>query len=99
MAATLPPELISAEEREARATELEREIAREWLRFSITEVLLIFVPFVTFLAVYGTSNDGALLAAAVAGSLACGLLVLYWLFRRIRPRQEEIEALRGEGSG
>jgi hypothetical protein len=75
-ATRLSPELMSAEEREDRAVELERDIAREWLRFSVTEALLIFIPFVTFLA-----------------------LVLYWHFRRIRPRQEEIEALRGGSSG
>jgi uncharacterized small protein (DUF1192 family) len=37
MSRSLPPELMSVEEREARAAELEHEIAREWLRFAITE--------------------------------------------------------------
>ena len=97
MTARMPPELMSAEERESRAAELEHHIAREWLRFAITEAVAIWLPLTLFLLVYITTasvSQAVLAGVAVAGGAACGALVLYWLFKRVRPRQEELEALR-----
>jgi hypothetical protein len=37
----LPPELMSAEEREARAAEIQAEIPRQWVRFAIAEWVFI----------------------------------------------------------
>jgi hypothetical protein len=102
MTTRMPPELMSAEEREARAVELEREVGREWLKYAITETGVITVPFVTYVILEpGTdaeSRAALILVCGVALAL-CSLLTWYWLARRIRPRGAEIEALRGGGDG
>jgi hypothetical protein len=88
---------MSAEERESQASELEHEIAREWLRFAITEAVVIWLPLTLFLLVYVSTasvSQAVLVGVVVAGGAACGALVLYWLFKRVRPRQEELAAIR-----
>jgi hypothetical protein len=97
MTTRMPPELMSAEEREARAAELEREIAHEWLRFAITEAVVIWLPFALFGVVYASSDaisDTELYVVSGMALAACTILVLYWLFSRVRPRQEELAAIR-----
>lgn len=97
MPVSLPPELMSAEEREARAAELEHEIAWEWSRFAITEAVVIWIPFALFGVVYVLTDaisDTVLYAVAAVTLAACTILVLYWLFRRTRPRQDELEDIR-----
>jgi hypothetical protein len=54
---TVPPELLTEDGLEARAAELEHRIAREWVRFAITEGLLFGVPLLVVLAVY-VATDG-----------------------------------------
>ena len=98
----IPPELLVAEERPARIAELERQIAREWRRFAITEAIVIWLPFAVFLAVYvltdAISADAVAPIALVVFGLPAGLLTLYWVFRRVRPLQREIDELRRLGS-
>ncbi len=96
MTATLPPELMSAEQRRERISELEGEIGREWARFAITELVLVSVPLGIFLLAYFMTDAiaGSLLAPVmIAGGVWCGLLVAYWLQRRIAPLQRERERL------
>jgi hypothetical protein len=95
---TLPPELMAPEEREARAAELEYEIGREWVRFAITEGVVLWLPLTVFMAVYVLTDavsDSALPVVVGVGIGVSVLLTLYWFLARIRPRQEELHDLRG----
>jgi hypothetical protein len=102
MATRLPPELMSTEERAARAAELQREVSREWMKYAITETGVITIPFITYVVLEpGTdaeSRAALILVCGVALALS-SLLTWYWLARRIRPRGAELEALRGGGDG
>jgi O-antigen/teichoic acid export membrane protein len=98
MAAQLPPELMTAEQRAERIVEVQREIGREWMRFAITEAVVLWVPFAVFLTFYlGTDAipDGALVPAVVIGIAVATALVLYWLVKRVLPLQRELHELRG----
>jgi hypothetical protein len=53
---SLPPELLAPEEREARAAELEKRIAREWLRFALTEAVVVWLPFALVGLLYATDT-------------------------------------------
>jgi hypothetical protein len=58
---------------------------------------VIWLPFALFGVVYALSDaisDTVLYVVAGVALAACTTLVLYWLFGRVRPRQEELEALR-----
>ena len=97
MTLPMPPELMSADEREAREVEIQREISREWLRFVVTEAVVLWIPLAIFLFAYVTTDavpDGALLQFMVAGGAVCVGLVLYWVTRRIQPLQRELEKLK-----
>jgi hypothetical protein len=97
MSSSLPPELLAPEDREARAAELERRVAREWLRFAIAEALLFGPPAaLVFVVYYSTEavSKVALIAVAVVGGGLYLAFVLYWVLRRIRPLQAELESLR-----
>jgi hypothetical protein len=88
---------MSAEDREARAAELERGIAREWLRFVIAEALVFWPPVALFVLVYATTDaipDGWLVQLAVVGGVLYAAFVVYWVLKRIRPMQVELDALR-----
>jgi hypothetical protein len=78
-----------------RAAELESEVSREWVRFAMTEVALLWLPFMVFLVLYATNAIAfsSLVPVVVVGVLSGGL-VTYWLFRRIMPLQRELQALR-----
>lgn len=94
----LPPELMSSEQREARAAEIRREIPREWLRFAIAEWIVLLIPFGVFLALYSTTDliPDVLLVPAVILAIGAGAgLTLYWVFRRVQPLQKELEQLEG----
>jgi putative effector of murein hydrolase LrgA (UPF0299 family) len=95
----IPYELMTPDQREARAEELEREVSREWLRFAIAEFILLWVPFGVFLLVYVTTDtisDSALVPVVIAGGTWCTIIVLYWVYRRIMPLQKQLQALRAE---
>jgi hypothetical protein len=94
MAHGVPPEFMTPEQRAARTEELRREISREWLRYAITEAIVIFVPWFVFLLVYVTTDaisEGALVPAVIVAMAASTMLVLYFLFQRIRPLQRELD--------
>ena len=94
----LPPELMSSEQREARAAEIRREIPREWLRFAIAEWIVLLIPFGVFLALYSTTDliPDVLLVPAVILAIGAGAgLTFYWVFRRVQPLQKELEQLEG----
>ena len=94
----LPPELMSAEERDARAAELRQQIARQWLRFAIVEAIVIWLPFLVFVVLYLTDvvPESSLVPAIVVAVVAEVMLVLYWVFGRIRPRSSELGRLEGD---
>ena len=97
MAHSVAPELLTPEDREARAVELERQVAGEWVRFAILDNVLLF----------GVAGGAGLLYAwaeaiswrpyvailVVLGTVLAGLTV-YWVYRRIQPLRNEIAALR-----
>jgi hypothetical protein len=92
----LPPELMSAEDREARAAELRAEIPRQWKRFAIVEAVAIWLPFGTFVALYAATDaipDSVLLPAVIVGAGAIVGLTLYWVFTRIMPLQRELMSI------
>jgi hypothetical protein len=96
--APLPPELLTPEDREARALELEHQVTREWIRFAILDnVLILAIVGVGLLyALADAISWGAFVVALIVlGGVMIGL-ALYWVFRRVRPLQDEIAALRAE---
>jgi hypothetical protein len=98
--ATLPPELMTPERREQRAAEVEHEIGRQWLTFVWVEAVVLWVPITIFVLAYVFTDaiDDSLLPVAVGFGIAISVaLTLYWVLLRIRPRQRELEALRGGG--
>jgi hypothetical protein len=48
----VPPELMSAEERVQRIEDIERRIPREWLRYAVTEAVVVFLPFLVVLGTW-----------------------------------------------
>jgi hypothetical protein len=98
VATSIPPELVAPEDREARAVELEREVAREWVRFAIVDnVLIAAVVGLGLLYAWADAISWEAFVAIliVLGAMMFGL-VLYWFFLRVQPLQNEIAALRGE---
>jgi hypothetical protein len=91
----LPPELMTPEDRQARAVEIRGEIGWEWVRFAITEAVVIWVPFGTFIALYMTDvlPESALVPGTVVGIVASTALVLYWVFMRIQPLSRQLAEL------
>jgi membrane protein YdbS with pleckstrin-like domain len=94
----LPPELMSADEREARAAEIQAEIPRQWVRFAITEAVVIWLPFGTFVTLYAADAvpDSLLVPAIVVAATACVGLTLYWVFMRVQPLQRELQRIEGD---
>jgi hypothetical protein len=94
----LPPELMSAEERESRVAEIQTEIPRQWVRFAITEAVAIWLPFGAFTALYAADAvpDSLLVPAIVVAAGACVGLILYWVFARIQPLQRELRRIEGD---
>lgn len=91
---------MTPEQREKRVAELEHETAREWLRFAITEFVLLWVPFGLFLVAYVATDavpDAALVPAAIAAGSLCSILALYWVNWRIKPLREERERIAAVG--
>ncbi len=87
---------MTPEQREERLAELGHETSREWLRFAVTEAIVLWLPFAVFLAIYVTTDaipDTALVPVAVAGIAISTCLVLYWVLTRIRPLQREREQI------
>jgi hypothetical protein len=96
--ATLPPELMTPEQREERAAELEREIGREWIRYVIADIGLITVPFLVLVVVSIATDSVSRTAVVVLGGVVFVLwaaLGAYWVTVRIRPRREEFLRLQG----
>jgi hypothetical protein len=92
----LPPELMSDEDREARAAAIQSELPRRWLRFAVVEAIGIWLPFAVFLVLYAATDavpDAWLVPAALVAVGAMLALTLYWLFVRILPLQRELEQL------
>jgi hypothetical protein len=88
---------MTPEQREARAAEVEKEISREWLRFAITEAVLLWLPWTILVALYAVDAISltSLVPAVVVAVVFATALVTYWVVRRINPRRKELEALRG----
>jgi hypothetical protein len=93
----MPPEYMSPEQRAARAEELQHAISREWLRYAITEAIVVFLPLGIFLLVYLTTDsipDSALMPVAIALLLVLMTpLLAYFLIVRIKPLQRELARL------
>jgi hypothetical protein len=95
---SLPPELMTPEQREARAAQLAGEIRREWIRYLIADIGLITVPFLVLVVVSIATGSVSRTAVLVAGGVVSVLwaaLAAYWLAVRIRPRREEHLRLQG----
>jgi hypothetical protein len=93
---SVPPELLTPEDREAHALELEHRVTREWIRFAIVDNVLILalVGVGLLYALADAISWGAFVVALIVlGGVMIGL-ALYWVFRRIRPMQNQIAALR-----
>jgi membrane protein YdbS with pleckstrin-like domain len=99
MTGSLPPELLAPEEREARAAELERRVAREWVRFAILDNVLLLgglgLAGLLYAWAEAISWHAFVAMLIVLGGLIAGLTV-YWAFRRVLPLQKEVAARRGE---
>lgn len=95
----IPPSLMTREQRAEEIAELERQISSEWKRFAITEAVVVWLPFIAFLAVFvatdSVTNTGRNVAVGIAGAAIVGLVV-YWMVVRILPRQRRLTALRDE---
>jgi hypothetical protein len=87
------PELMTPEDRKARAEVIRAEIQQEWVRFAITEAVVIWLPFAVFLVLYVTNvlPENALVPGVVVGIVASTALVLYWVFMRIQPLSRQLE--------
>jgi len=88
---------VPAEDRPARIAELERQVAREWLRYFITEGVVIFVPLAAFLAVYVLTDavpDDALIPIVIVIGIPMLPLIAYWMKFRILPLSKELEELK-----
>ncbi len=62
----VPPELLAPEERATRETEIPGEISREWLRFALTEAVVLWLPFALFVVMYVATDavpDSALITS------------------------------------
>lgn len=94
----IPAELMTPEQRAERITELQRSISRQWLRFAITEAIVIFAPFLTLLLGYtaGAVGYDTVVVGAVVASIAAAVLVMYWLLRRVVPLSRELAALEAQ---
>jgi hypothetical protein len=97
----LPPELMTPEQRDARADELRGRVSREWWRFAITEAVFLWIPFAVFVVLYlRDAVSGAWLVPAVIVAVAISAgLVGYWLARRIMPLLKELDALETSAGG
>ena len=95
MTHALPPEYSTSEQREERVADLQSRIAREWLRFAITEALVVWAPFGIFLVAYVTEavGESTLVPVAVAAGVLAAVLTTYWVLKRIRPFQDEIASI------
>ena len=91
----LPPEYSTSEQRDQRVAELQHRIAREWLRFAITEALVVWAPFGVFLVAYvtGAVGESTLVPVTVAVGALAAVLTTYWVLKRIRPLQAEIASI------
>lgn len=93
----IPPELMLPEQRAARVAELERVTGREWLRYTLLETVLVFVPF--FCLVLFAVPDR--ISMNVAIGIGIGLvfvvstpLLIWTIVKRVRPLQQELDELR-----
>ena len=95
MTHALPPDYSTSEQRDQRLAELRHRIAREWLRFAITEALVVWTPFGVFLVAYVTEvvGESTLVPVAVVVGALAALLTTYWVVKRIRPLQAEIASI------
>lgn len=87
---------MTPEQREERLAELDDEIRREWIKYVIADWALIIVPFAVAIIALLLANkisESAAGPVAVAGGLLSGVLIAYWIFRRIRPLQREREQI------
>jgi membrane protein YdbS with pleckstrin-like domain len=98
MTQSLPPELLAPGEREARATELEQRVAREWVRFAILDNVLLLGGLGLAGLLYAWADAiswHAFVAILIVLGLVIAGLTIYWVYGRIQPLQNEIAALRG----
>jgi len=97
MTTVMPPELMSPDQQRERIAELQHQIGREWLRYAITEALVLGLPFIVFLIVFMTTDaiqESVLVPAAIFGGGICAALVLYGVTKRISPLTRQLQALR-----
>ena|SRR5438105_4230567 len=93
----LPPELLTPEERTARATELDRAIGREWLHYAIIDGGVLGTGVFALFVVHQTTDvisDRVYYGLLGAGAFATAVLLAYYFTIRIRPLAKEREALR-----
>jgi hypothetical protein len=100
MTQPVPPELMSPEDRHARLEWVQRQIGREWLRFAVLEAILIGIPLVAVVILFGTDTISrtTMLVLVVLLALADGAYTLYQVGRvkrlgRERMALEQYEAL------
>jgi ABC-type uncharacterized transport system permease subunit len=95
MTQLIPPELLSPEDREARVDWLQHRIAREWLRYAITEVLLLGVPTIVVLTLWTTerTSDTTAIILFIAGCAVLVTLFVYTFYVRMGAVRKELAAL------
>jgi fatty acid desaturase len=87
---------MTPEQREQRATELQRQIGREWAGYVIADLAIVAVLLGAL--AYGATRDADqfwFVAVTVGYFAVTGGLFLVRQRVRIRPRRAEIERLRG----
>lgn len=84
------------EQRAERIVELERAIGRSWARFWAIEHVGVILPFGAACLLYfvGRLSETALWVACGVAIAIVASLTLWWVFRRIRPLQQELDTLR-----
>jgi hypothetical protein len=91
-----PAAPLASEDRQGRITELTGRVGKEWRRYAIVEFLFVMVPaFGIFVVLIERETSGEVLfAAAVVLTVPIVGLAWYWVRRRIRPLEEELNELR-----
>jgi len=91
---SVPPELLSPEDREAHAAWLRHRIGAGWLRFVVLEAIFIGIPVAAILVawVLDAISKTAMIVLLVLVIVADAAFTLYWA-RRMSRLNAELEAL------
>jgi hypothetical protein len=95
MTVALPPELMAPEDREARIAELRTQIRREWIRYVITNLIVLGIPTIVVAILRTTERVGyeGGIAYLVIANIALVGLILFTMVVRIGPLRKELEPL------